>query len=247
YVPGAIANLISLDYMQSLGYFLSMAKDQSVCFLDKSEISLQFTKVDGIYRIESDKPQEQQTEIVCNAILRSHSQSLSLWHKRFAHASSETIRNMARKQTVNGLQTDNKTFEDCDCLPCIKGKKVRMTYRERRYCAKKPLQKLQVDVCTVNELTLDGCNCFLLVVDEYSRYKWIFILKQKSEAKGHKFALVNRLHVKYRENNWRIEEIHSDQGGEFDNSVLQEFSSSEGISLTMTNGYTTRKWNCRAR
>ncbi|KAE8988917.1 hypothetical protein PR001_g21911, partial [Phytophthora rubi] len=246
YVPGAVANLISLDYMQSrLDYFLSMAHDQSACFMTKHAVSLKFEKVDGIYRIWSVRPRRKQCEVVCNAILRPNNkrakQPMTVWHKRFAHASTETILDMVKQQAVRGLKSETKVNEDHACLPCIKGKTVRMTYKERRHRAKKPLQRFQVDVCTVNESTVEGFTAFLLVVDEYSRYKWLFLLKHKSEAKPHIIALVNRLHIKYRAKHWRVEEIHSDQGGEFDNTDLHEFGSLHGIAITTTNGYTPQE------
>ncbi|ETO81561.1 hypothetical protein F444_04151 [Phytophthora nicotianae P1976] len=77
-----------------------------------------------------------------------------------------------------------------------------------------------------------------LLSQDYMQTQLIYLLRHKSEPKSHIIALVNRLHVKYRAKDWRVEEIHSDQGGEFDNTCLHEFGAKEGIYLSTTNGCT---------
>ncbi|KAE9079831.1 hypothetical protein PF006_g27436 [Phytophthora fragariae] len=240
YVPDAPTNLLSQDYMQTeLNYFVKMSADQSVCFLTKKGTRLKLVKVNRLYRIWSVRDQVREQAVVYSAIVTpKKSVPLAVWHKRFAHARATTIVDMGKQKVVRGLQISTSGAEAAPtCLPCMHGKKVRMTYPERRQHAQRPLQHLQVDVCSVNEPRLDGCTSFLLVIDEFSRYKWLFLLRQKSEAKNHIAALVNRLHVKYRERNWRVEEIHSDQGGEFDNNDILDFCAEEGIELTTTNAY----------
>ncbi|KAE8991458.1 hypothetical protein PR002_g20843 [Phytophthora rubi] len=244
FVPEAPANLLSQDYLQTeLKYFVSYSRDQSICYLSKKGMRLKFVKVNRLYRVWSPRDSSKQRAVVCSAIVKSKKATpLTVWHKRFDHASESTIVDMAKKQVARGLKIDkNEEGAEYLCLPCLHGKKVRMTYAERLHHASKPLRRLQVDCCTVNEPTIDGCTSFLLVVDEFSRYKWLFLLRQKSEAKQHIIALVNRLLVKYRDRKWRVEEIHSDQGGEFDNSDIQEYCDSEGITLTSTNGYTPQE------
>ncbi|CAI7934134.1 unnamed protein product, partial [Closterium sp. NIES-54] len=60
---------------------------------------------------------------------------------------------------------------------------------------------------------------FLLVVDDYSRYTTVFLLRIKGEVTEFEFPVLR---------------LHSDRGGEFSSDLLRAFCRAEGIRQTFT-------------
>ncbi|KAJ9546733.1 LOW QUALITY PROTEIN: hypothetical protein OSB04_019276 [Centaurea solstitialis] len=79
----------------------------------------------------------------------------------------------------------------------------------------------------VNIQSMGGKRFTLVIVDEYSRYTWVFFLRAKSETPQLIIAFIHRME-KY--NQITVRSIRSDHGTEFKNSVLDEFLISKGIS-----------------
>ena len=55
----------------------------------------------------------------------------------------------------------------------------------------------------------------MVVVDDFTRYTWVILLRSKSDASEHIEALCTRLQ---NEKNMKIDQIRSDHGKEFENS-----------------------------
>ncbi|KAG2902120.1 hypothetical protein PC119_g21288 [Phytophthora cactorum] len=60
-----------------------------------------------------------------------------------------------------------------------------------------PLETLMMDICSVNEQSVDGATRFLFIIDESTSYKWPFLLKKQSEATFHISALLNKLRTRF--------------------------------------------------
>ena len=67
----------------------------------------------------------------------------------------------------------------------------------------------------------------MVVVDDFTRYTWVIILKSKSDALEHIEAMCTRLE---NEKNMKIDRICSDHGQEFENSEMESFCTRSGIS-----------------
>ena len=67
----------------------------------------------------------------------------------------------------------------------------------------------------------------MVVVDDFTRYTWVILLRSKSDAPKHIEALYTRLQ---NEKNMKIVWIHSDHGKEFENSYMESFCTRSGIS-----------------
>ena len=69
---------------------------------------------------------------------------------------------------------------------CEKGKQHRATFKSKQFATiESPLDLLHMDLFgPVGTLSLTGKRYTLVIVDEYSRYRWFFFLKAKSEAAG---------------------------------------------------------------
>ena len=66
-----------------------------------------------------------------------------------------------------------------------------------------------------------------MVVDEYSRYTWVFLLKSKSETAGELIAFITEMD---RLNGNVVKQLRSDHGTEFRNRTLENFCVEKGIS-----------------
>ena len=67
----------------------------------------------------------------------------------------------------------------------------------------------------------------MVVVDDFTRYTWVILLKSKSDASEHIEALCTRLQ---NEKNMKIDRILSDHGKEFKNSYMESFCTRLDIS-----------------
>ena len=67
----------------------------------------------------------------------------------------------------------------------------------------------------------------MVVVNDFTRYTWVVLLKSKSDAPEHIETLCTRLQNK---KNMKIDQIRSDHGKEFENSYMEFFCTRSGIS-----------------
>ncbi|OWZ14917.1 polyprotein [Phytophthora megakarya] len=104
------------------------------------------------------------------------------------------IKEMVAVNIDFGLKLNMQSMKDYGCVPCLSAKFKRNTYKRNPSRKKVPLEKLSVDLCGVKPATVSGEEMFLLVVDEATRYKWCYLLKEKSEASALIQELILRLH-----------------------------------------------------
>ena len=71
--------------------------------------------------------------------------------------------------------------------------------------------------------SIHGHRYFLTILDDFSRYTWVVLLKSKSEVKTHVQNFINLIENQFET---KIKCIRSDNGPEF---FLKEFFSSKGI------------------
>ena len=72
-----------------------------------------------------------------------------------------------------------------------------------------------------------GKRYIMVVVDDFTRYTWVTLLRSKSNAPKHIEALFTRLQ---NEKSLKINRIRSNHGKEFKNSYLESFCTRSSIS-----------------
>ena len=84
-------------------------------------------------------------------------------------------------------------------------------------------------------LSLGGKKYRLVILDDYSRYTWVFILARKSETFEYfsKFAKMVQ-----NEKGYTISSIKSNHGREFENQNFAYFCDENGIQHTFSSSYT---------
>ena len=115
-------------------------------------------------------------------LLSSMDDSAWKWHARYGHLNFQALRQLGQKEMVRGLPCINHVDQVCD--GCLIGKQRRAPFpREGNFRASKALELVHGDLCgPITPTTPAGNRYFLLVVDDFSRFMWIVLLKTKDQA-----------------------------------------------------------------
>ncbi|GJZ42639.1 retrovirus-related pol polyprotein from transposon TNT 1-94 [Tanacetum coccineum] len=146
-----------------------------------------------------------------------------LWYKRLSHLNFKDINKLAKQNLVVGLPS--LTFsKDKTCSTCEKGKHHRASFKTKRsfpqqQCLHSPF--LMDLIKPVKPQSISHNKYTLVIVDEYSRYTWVFCLKKKSDSADRIISFIKRMENL---NEVKVKELRSDNGTEFRNHKLEEFS-----------------------
>ena len=78
----------------------------------------------------------------------------------------------------------------------------------------------------VNVMSIAKKRYALVIVDEYTRYTWVYFLHRKDETSS---ALLDHIRELEKGSKHTVKILRSDNGTEFKNSVMEEFCKSKGI------------------
>jgi transposase InsO family protein len=220
--------------MQMTGrYRLTCSPDQRIAWLSKVGTVLKFDMHENIYRLHT----ERIPGVMVMAALQQDMDSKKkreLLHQRFGHVAMDTVKRLAHKLDV-GVTLNAKGFTSYECVACAEAKARRMTHARIAERDSKPLEVLMMNICSIKTATIGGFSMFLDVVDEATRYKWAFLMKNKSEATFHLKILMNQLRTRLSE--YKVARLWSDQGGEFLSTELENYCNKHGVELKTTNSY----------
>jgi hypothetical protein len=87
-------------------------------------------------------------------------------------------------------------------------------------------------------ISIGGSKYCLVIVDDYSRFTWVFFLQEKSQTQE---TLKGFLRWAQNEFGVRIKKIRSDNGTEFKNSQIEGFLEDEGIKHEFYSPYTPQQ------
>jgi transposase InsO family protein len=127
---------------------------------------------------------------------------------------------------VHGLPLLDEVEQLCDT--CLAGKHKRAPFPRQAYNrAAEPLGLVHADLCgPIDPPTPGGKRYLLLLVDDHSRYMWIFLLASKDQASPaiKKFQAAAEL-----ESGRKLKMLRTDRGGEFTSSELGEYFAERGV------------------
>lgn len=232
HVPKMAANLFSVGAATSKGYKVMINNDQ--CDFVKEN------KVGAIGRKENKIFKMCFRYDISYANMGYFNESLNDWHCKLAHQNNDQVKMILKRSGIKYEENNNSM-----CLPCIKGKQHKIINRSAGTRANKPGQLIHMDLCGPMETTsLGGARYFLLIKDDYSCYKTVYFLKNKSETanKINEFIKMTKNtpgHV--------IQNIRSDNGTEFVNSTVKQLLIENGIQHQTSVAYTPEQNGCAER
>ncbi|GJV77133.1 ribonuclease H-like domain-containing protein [Tanacetum coccineum] len=146
------------------------------------------------------------------------------WHQRLGHPGSEVLRSLVS----NNLISCNKTQSSVLCHACQLGKHVRLPFSLSETIVKAPFDIIHSDLWTSPLTSVSGIKYYVLFLDHFSHYLWVYPLRHKSDVLS-KFIHF-RAYVK-NHFNCDIKSLQCDHGGEFDNTALHQLFVTNGISI----------------
>ncbi|KAJ9561577.1 hypothetical protein OSB04_006737 [Centaurea solstitialis] len=223
YVEGLMHNLLSISQLCDKNHKVSFSKKKCKVKNRKKEVILNGVRHADIYIINMNTS----TDNFC-FVSRASTDMNWLWHKRLSHLNFKTLNQLCINNLVIGLPDYRYTKESL-CSACEKGKQTRASFKSKQISSiSSPLQLLHMDLFgPVNVQSIGGKKYTLVIVDEYSRYTWVFFLRAKSDAPEEIILFVRKME---KLNNLTVRSIRSDHGTEFKNSTLESFFEQKGIS-----------------
>ena len=121
-------------------------------------------------------------------IIKNANMSLGeLWHARLGHASDKVMTatseaypqvQIPKKHVTNKIQQPALCECCAKCKANIKRKIPKSNHKVSRY-----LERVHMDVCGPLQMkTYDGCQYFTVFVDEYTKYKWVYVHKDRTTS-----------------------------------------------------------------
>nr|GEU47298.1 retrotransposon protein, putative, Ty1-copia subclass [Tanacetum cinerariifolium] len=216
-----IDNLEHLGYLISLGLgyeddFINRFMNNTIQVSRNNMVYFSAILRDGIFEIYLSKSYANDSSMyaVSNKSAKLDLDSALLWHCRLGHINKKHIEKLQHDALLNSI--DLRAFENC--VLCMSGKMVRKPYTHQVKRAKDLLGIKHTDVCgPFKIISRQGASYFITFIDDFSRYGYVYLLKQKHEVfetfKVFQKEVENQLGK-------TIKSLHFDRGVEY---MSQEF------------------------
>ena len=225
YVPDFKRNLISVSCLFEQG--LTVEFNSFITIRSSTSVICTGDLIDGLYYLSPMSYDVLITEIVDKhdhlAKKRKVSNETYLWHLRLGHINPNRIHGLVKSGILTSLD-----FEPIPvCESCLEGKMTKRPFKAKGYRATKPLELVHTDVCgPINVQARGGYEYFVTFTDDYARYGYIYLMRQKSETftkfREYKAEAEKQLGL-------HIKELRSDRGGEYLSGEFKSYLTQEGI------------------
>nr|GEW19526.1 zinc finger, CCHC-type [Tanacetum cinerariifolium] len=232
YIPDLKSNLLSLGQFTEIGCKVVMEDDELRLYDMGNKIFIKVTQ----QRNRLYKANLRIGTRVC--LLANLKDNTWLWHARLGHLNFESLKSMAQRDLVHEIPAIKHTTQVCDvCLiekhsraPFPKKAKARFTL---------PLDLVYGDLCgPITPPTSSGKKYIFLLVDDYSRYMWVYFLSTKDQAfdtfKEYKKSIENELRT-------TLKMLRTDRGGKFTSNEFTQYCKENGIARQPTAPYSPQQ------
>ena len=157
----------------------------------------------------------------------------NVWHGRLGHVNYDTLRRLINMEYLPKFKLD----PNHKCEICVESKLTRTSFQSIERTSE-PLELIHSDICDLKFIqTRGGKKYFLTLIDDCTRYCYVYLLRSKDETlemfQHFKNEVENQLDRK-------IKVIRSDRGGEYE-APFCDFCSQHGIIHQTTTLYSPQQ------
>ena len=102
----------------------------------------------------------------------------SVWHQRLGHPGDSFFEQLVSGHFINCNKNKSKHL----CPACQAGKHVRLPFSRSDSSVSFPFDIIHSDVWTSPLLSHSGLKYYVIFLDQYSHYVWVYPLKNKSDV-----------------------------------------------------------------
>jgi transposase InsO family protein len=151
----------------------------------------------------------------------------------------KNLHKLLKGEHILGL-TNVRFEKDRVCSACQAGKQVGSHHPHKNIMTTdRPLELLHMDLFgSIAYISIGESKYCIVIVDDYSRFTWVFFLQEKSQTQDTLKGFLRRAQNEF---GLRIKKIRSDNGTEFKNSQNEGFLEDEGIKHEFSSPYTPQQ------
>lgn len=232
-VPGLTKNLFSVSRAMAQNCEVRFANEpEEVHFLKDGQVKLIGHRGLLSLFILNLQVRIRKANTVAGALLGA---PLKEWHRRFAHANENSIRQLISKEAVTGLKIQALSYPNCK--ECVAGKICRAHHPTKSdIVASANTAVLCIDtVGPMSTPSIGGARYFVLATEEYSNFRSIEFVRQKSSVPAAVKQIVTKIELASKK---PIKKILTDNRSEYVNRELDSWLSERGIVHETSATYT---------
>ncbi|KAL8090596.1 hypothetical protein AgCh_039879 [Apium graveolens] len=169
----------------------------------------------------------------CNAAISKSVEEAKLWHLRMGHLPFTQLKILMPSLSVKDC------LDSTVCQICPAARQTRKPFPVSHVKSNKAFQLLHIDVWgPYRTKSLTGCNQFITIVDDFSRFTWVHLIKYKTEVYSVLQSFLN-----YVENHFHttVQFIRSDNAMELSAGNCAQLYKDRGIIHQTTCAYTPQQ------
>jgi transposase InsO family protein len=224
-------NLLSVSQMIDEDLEVCFKKNECKVLDESGDLVFKISRFGRVFKADFDNPPSEKLR----CLVANYSKDLFFWHRRLGHVGFDHLTRVSGLDVIRGLPK-LKGVSDIVCSSCRHGKMCAGSHSPLTVVmTNAPGQLLHLDTVGPSRVQSFGGKWYILViVDDYSRYSWVFFMASKEEAFDHFRKLVIRLSVDLPGS---LRAIRSDNGSEFKNSSFDHFCAEKGIEHQFSSPY----------
>ena len=177
-VPDLSYNLFSVGQLAELGHRITF--DYSGCIVQDPRTRQELgtgPRVRRMFPVDNLRLPLVAPVSVAAAATISSVPSLALWHARLGHTFSSRVQQLASRGLLGSVSKEN-----FDCVSCQLGKQPALPFNTSKSISTDIFDLIHSDIWEHSSVSSTGrSRYFVIFVDDYSRYNWIFNMKYRSE------------------------------------------------------------------
>ena len=175
-VEGLNYNLLSISQLcdKSLRVIFEHNKCKIYDF-QKNEVKLEGQRINDVYVIDLNSSRNK------NICLMANKNTLTWqWHRKLGHASFSVLNRLVQFNLIVGLSKIKFTQHKI-CDACVRGKQTKSSFKLKHIVStSKPFDLVHMDLFgPTRTLSLNDKRFGLVLVDDYSRFSWVFFIFHK--------------------------------------------------------------------
>ena len=160
-------------------------------------------------------------------------ESLNVWHGRLGHVNYNTLCRLINMECLLRFKID----PNHKCEICVESKFARTSFQSIERSSE-PLELIHSDICDMKFIqTRGGKKYFLTLIDDCTKYCYVYLLRSKDEALEMFKYFKNEVENQF---DRKIKVIRRDRGGEYE-APFDDFCSQHDIILQTTACYSPQQ------